>query len=42
MSEELGCVVSSQVPSELNGTGWLLSLTSALDSEMLPGGASDV
>lgn len=43
MSGELRCVVSSsQAPSELNGTGWLLLLTDTLDSETLSGGTSDV
>lgn len=40
MSEELRCVVSSQGLSEINGTGWLLSITNTLHSETLFGGAS--
>lgn len=42
MSGELQCVISSQAPSEFNGTGWLLLLTDTLDSETLSGGTSDV
>lgn len=42
MSGELGCVVSSQALSQLNGTGLLLLLISTLDSETLCEGTSDV